>query len=212
MIHPKKETEGLLISKTKNCETPIEQTHREAEETLEFKKIKPKETFRFNSPIHIKGVWMLRLTDLKVYNSIFNITKANNKFEINTDSFNEFLFEELKDELEEILDIPNFTDDLLEHKTIGPRKYQTYWKFKSEKSSTEGYIVLLKGYARSPFRDFESYLRIVVGLNEDDIRLILKQCNANFVTYELEPANYTIEDIQTAVYPPGDHEGSLQFE
>ena len=41
------------------------------------------------------------------------------------------------------------------------------------------------GYARSLFRDFESYLRIVVGLDEDDIRLTLKQYNANFVTYEL---------------------------
>ena len=42
-------------------------------------------------------------------------------------------------------------------------------------------------YARSPFRDFESYLRIVVDLDEDDIQLILKQYNANFVTYELDP-------------------------
>ena len=29
------------------------------------------------------------------------------------------------------------------------------------------------GYARSLFRDFEIYLRIVVGLDEDDIQLIL---------------------------------------
>ena len=41
------------------------------------------------------------------------------------------------------------------------------------------------GYARSPSRDFESYLKIVVGLDEDDIRLILKQYNRNFATYEL---------------------------
>ena len=38
------------------------------------------------------------------------------------------------------------------------------------------------GYAISPFRDFESYLRIVVHLDEDDIQLISKQYNANFVT------------------------------
>ena len=37
-------------------------------------------------------------------------------------------------------------------------------------------------YARSPFRDFESYLRIVVGLDENDIQLILKQYNSKFVT------------------------------
>ena len=44
-------------------------------------------------------------------------------------------------------------------------------------------------------RDFESYLRIVVILDEDDIQLILKQYNSNFVTYELSPASYTIIDI-----------------
>ena len=41
------------------------------------------------------------------------------------------------------------------------------------------------GYARSPFRDFENSPRIVVGLDEDDIQLILKQYSSNFVTYEL---------------------------
>ena len=68
------------------------------------------------------------------------------------------------------------------------------------------------GYARSHFRDFESYLRIVVGLDEDDIQLILKQYIANCVTYELDPGIYTIEDIQEAVHPLGDHEGTLQIE
>ena len=78
-----------------------------------------------------------------------------------------------------------------------------------EKSSTDGCIILLMGYARSPFRDFESYLRIVVGLDEGDIQLILKQNNSNFVTYELSPGIYTIKDISEAVYTMGDHEGTL---
>ena len=37
MIQPKNKTEEILLSINKNCETLIEQTHREAEETLEFK-------------------------------------------------------------------------------------------------------------------------------------------------------------------------------
>ena len=45
------------------------------------------------------------------------------------------------------------------------------------------------GYARSPFRDFENYLKIVIVLEEDNIQLILKQYNENFVTYELDPGN-----------------------
>ena len=82
MIHPKNETEDLLLSITKNCETLIDQTHKKSEETLEFKMIKPKETFNFNPPIQVKEDWMLGLIDLEVYNSIFNITEENNKFEL----------------------------------------------------------------------------------------------------------------------------------
>ena len=66
--------------------------------------------------------------------------------------------------------------------------------------------------ARSPFKVSESYLRIVVGLNEDDIQLILKQYISSFVTYELSPRIYTIEDIAEAVYTMDDHKGTLQIE
>ena len=212
MIRPKSETEDLLLSITRSFEKLIEQTHRKPEETLEFKMIRPRETLDFNPPIHIKGDWMLGLTDLEVYNSIFNIYHTNNKFDFYTDAFDEFPFEELKDELEEILNIPNITDDLLEDKTMGPPIIKTFWKLTSEKSSTDAHILLLMGYAKSPFRDFESYRRIVVGLDADDIRFISKQYNANFVTYELDPGEYTFEDLQEAVYPLGDHEGTLQIE
>ena len=81
MIRPKNETEDFLLSITKNCPTLIEQTHRKAEETLEFKINKSKETFHFKPPITIEGSWMICLTDLEVYNSIFNITEENIKFE-----------------------------------------------------------------------------------------------------------------------------------
>ena len=151
MIQPKNETEDLLLSKTKNCDSLIEQTQRKPEETLELKKIKQSETFHLNPPIHSKGDWMLGLTDLEVYNSVFNITKENNKFELYTDKFDEFSFEEIKDEVEEILDVPNVTDDHLEYETIGPRIFKTYWKLRSEKSSTDGYIIFSMSYARSPF-------------------------------------------------------------
>ena len=211
MIKPKNETEDLLLSITKNCETLIEQTHRKPEETLEFKMLKSKEIFHFKPSIHTKGNWMLGLIDLEVYNSIFNITKENNKFELYTDTFDEFSFEELKDEVEEILNIPEITDDLLEDETLAPRIAETYWKLRSDNTSYDGYTILLTGYANSSFRDFESYLRIFVGLEEDDIQLILKQYNEKFVTYELDPGNYNIEDIQKAVYFLGDHEGTLQI-
>ena len=153
---------------------------------------------------------MLGLIDLEVYNSIFNKTKEKNKFELYVDTFDEFSFEELKDELEEILNIPNITESHLEDETLALRIAETYRNLRSDNSSHDGYIILLMGYARSPFRDFESYLRIVFGL-EDNFHLVLKQYNEKFLTYELDPGNYTIEDPQKAVYPFGDHGGTLQI-
>ena len=91
---------------------------------------------------------MIGLVDLEVYNSIFNITEENNIFELYTDTTDEFSFEVLKDEVEEILFIPNITNNLLEGETIWPRIIKTYWDLRSNKSSTDGYIILLMGYAR----------------------------------------------------------------
>ena len=82
MIRPKNETEDLLLLITKNCETLIKQAHRKPEETLELKMTKPRETFHFNPPIQIKGDCIIGLTDLEVYNSIFDITEENNIFEL----------------------------------------------------------------------------------------------------------------------------------
>ena len=71
------------------------------------------------------------------------------------------------------------------------------------------------GYATSPFRDFESYLRNKVGPDENDIQLVSKQNNSFYitiVTYELSSVIYTNKDLQEAVHPLGDHEGTLKIE
>ena len=70
MSRPKNETKDLLLSITKNCETLIEQTHRKAEETMEFKMIKPRESFHLKPPIQVKGDWSIGLVDLEVYYTI----------------------------------------------------------------------------------------------------------------------------------------------
>ena len=155
---------------------------------------------------------MLGLIDLEVYNSIFNINTTNNNFELYTHFYDEFSFAELRDELEEVLEISDITDDDLQDETIAPRIIEAYKKLRLEKTSTDGYLILIMYYARSSFRDFESFLRMIGDLNEDDIQLILKQYNEKFVTYELDPGNYTIEDLQKDVYPLGDYPGTLQIE
>ena len=127
----------------------------------------------------------------------------------------EFSFTELKDEFEEILNISDMTAYHLQHEKMGPRIIQAYRKLRSDKSRTDGYNILLMRYARSPFRDLESYRRFVVGLDEEDIRLILKQFNKKIVTVELSPGIYSIKDIADiakVVNTRGDQEGTLEKE
>ena len=128
MIRPKNDTEDLLLSITKNCETLIDQTHRKTEETLEFKMFKPRETFHFRPPIQFPGSWMIGLTSLEVYNFFFNITERNNKFELYRDTSTKFGFLKIKDELEEILNIPHLTPEHLQGGEIGPRNIDEFLK------------------------------------------------------------------------------------
>ena len=83
----------------------IKQTHRKSQETLEIRLEKSERIFDFNPPISIEASWMIGLTSLEVYNTFFNINTTNNKFELCTDTFVEFSITELKDELEEFLEI-----------------------------------------------------------------------------------------------------------
>ena len=59
MIQSRAETEELLLSITKNCETLNQQTHKTAKETVEVKLIKPRETFQFKTPVSNEGSWMV---------------------------------------------------------------------------------------------------------------------------------------------------------
>ena len=71
---------------------------------------------------------MLELTSLEVYTSFFNITEENNKFEPDTDNFDEFSFEKLKAELEEILSISDITPSNLPHEKIARLDFKAYKK------------------------------------------------------------------------------------
>ena len=122
-IRPKNQTEDLLLSITNNCETLIEQIHRKAEDTLEFNMTKPRETFPFNPPVEVKENWMIGLTSPEVYNTIFNITDENNKFElykIPDEKAGGVSYEKVGDEVERDLDISVTTDTDLQDDIIGP--------------------------------------------------------------------------------------------
>ena len=146
-IRPKNETEDLLLSITKNCETLIEQTHRKAEETLEFKMIKPRETFHFKPPIQVKGDWMIGSTDLEVYNSIFKITEENNKFELYKfpdEKPGGITYTKVRDEIEKDLDISDITAADLQDDIIGPIIIEEYNEQVTKRMKDEHYMNILQ--------------------------------------------------------------------
>ena len=203
MIRPKNEREDLLLSITKNCETLFQQTLRKPEETLEFKMVKPRETFHFKPPIQIKDDWMLGLTDLEVYNSIFNITEENNKIELYKfpdEKAGGVTYEKVKGEIERDLDISDITAEDLQDDIIAPINIEEYKEQVTKRMNDSGYMNILARYTRSVFQDFESFLRTEIDLVEDDIKLVLDEYNSNFVTYELDPGIYTYKNIAIALY------------
>ena len=202
MIRPKNETEDLLLSITKNCETPIEQTHRKPEETLEFKMNKSRESFHFKPPNQVKGYWMIGLTDLEVYNSIFNI-EENNKFKLYKfpdEKAGGVTYEKGRDEIEKDLGIKDITATDLEDDIIAPIIIEEYKEQVTKRMNDEQYMTMLAIYTSSVFQDFESFLRTQIDLVEDDIKLVLDEYNSNFINYELEPGIYSYRDIAEAVF------------
>ena len=203
MIRPKNETENLLLSITRNCETLIEQTHRKAEESLEFKMNKSREIFHFSPPIQIKGDWMIGLTDLEVYNSIFNITEENNKIQVYKfpdEKSGGVTYEKVRAEIEKDLDIEDITAADLQDEIIGPIIIEEYNEQVTKRMKDEQYMNILAFYTSSVFQDFESFLRTQIDLIEDDVKLVLGEYNSSFITYELEPGIYTFKDISEALF------------
>ena len=202
MIRPKNETEDLLLSITKNCETLIEQTHTKPQETLEFKMIKPRETFPFTPALQIKGDWMIGLVDLEVYNSIFNITEENNKIEhykFPDEKSGGISYIKVRDDIEKDLGLSEITATDLQDDIIGPIIIDEYREQVTKRMKDDKYMEILAGYTRSVFQDFESYLRTEVDLVENDVKLVLDEYNSSFISYELDPGNYTFKDISEAL-------------
>ena len=176
MIRPENETEDLLLSITNNCETLIEQTHRKAEETLEFKMTKSRERFCFTPSISTEADWMIGLTSLEVYNSIFNITEENNNFELYKfpgEKSGGVSYQKVRDEIEKDLDISDITATDLEDDIIGPIIIKDYREQVTKRMKDVGYMKILAGYITSIFQGFESYLSTEIDLVEDDGRLVL---------------------------------------
>ena len=159
---------------------------------------RPKETFHFKPPISIEGSWMISLTDLEVFNSFFNITKENNKFEIYKfpdEKSCGVSYIKVRDEIEKDLDIEDITAADLQDEIIAPIIIEEEKKQVTKTMKDVGYMNIVAGYVSSVFQDFESYLRTEVDLIEDDIKLVSDEYNSSFTTFELQPVIYTFKDI-----------------
>ena len=76
--------EYLLLSIAKSNQEIVENTHSKPQETLEFKMNKQKESFSFDIPLELPEQWMMGVTSLEVYNTVYNITEKNNKLKLFT--------------------------------------------------------------------------------------------------------------------------------
>ena len=175
IIRPKNETEDFLLSITRNCETLIEQTHRKAEETLEFKLTKPRKTFHFHPPISIKGSWMIGLPSLKVYSPISNITKEINKFELYKFPDQKsgcVSYKHVRTEIETDLIISDITVKDLQDDIIGLTIIEENGEQGPKTMKNDKFMKLSAIYNKSIYQNFESFLRTAIDLVEDDIRLV----------------------------------------
>ena len=152
MIRVKKETEDSLLSITKNCETLYKQTHRKPEETLEFKTNKPRGLFHFIPSPQIERDWMIGLTTLEVYNSFFNMTEENNKFQFFIfldEKAGGISYEKGRDGIERDLDISDITATDLLDEIIAPILIEEYREQVPKRMEDGGYMNLLSGYPSS---------------------------------------------------------------
>ena len=73
--------ESLLLNIAKSNQEVAENTHSKPQETLEIKMSKRKESFSFDVPLHLNETWMMGVTSLEVFNTVYNVTEKNNKLD-----------------------------------------------------------------------------------------------------------------------------------
>ena len=170
---------------------------------MEFRLIRSEQMFLFKPLIPIKGDWVIGLTDLEVYISIFNITEENIKFELYkfpAEKSGGVSYEKVRDEIEKDWDISDITAVDLKDDIIAPIIFEEYKEQVRRRMGDEQFMNFLSIYTSSVFQNFESFLRTQIDLVEVDIKLVLDQYNSSFNTYEIEPGFYTFKDVSDALF------------
>ena len=120
---------------------------------------------------------MIRSTDLEFYNSIFNITKQNNKFKLYkfpVEKSGGVSYEKVRDEIEKDLDISDITATDLEDEIIAPIIVKENMEPVTKRIKDAQYMLILSSYTSSLIQDLHD-LRTEVDLVEDDNGLHLDE-------------------------------------
>ena len=170
--------ESLLLSIAKSNLDIVENTLSKPQETLEFKMNKQKESFSFDIPLDLPEQWMMGVTSLEVYNTVYNITENNNKLKIL-----------LKDEQLKSLNVDTQLVMNVEYlyKISNVEKINTFMvdSYSKNKKLTR--------------KDFDQLKKIIIQIDQNikDKTIIIPEFGIenDFVEIELPPGVYELVDI-----------------
>ena len=192
----------LLLLIKKHTDTLIEQTKTRAQETLEFKMNKQRQTFSFHPPINLveEDKWLLAFSSFECTNSVFNITDDNNSFSIIIPGHYETeLAEKIIDELNRLLELRTLKLNVNEVRKrgniikIGDKEYQLS-DFDNQKYEI---IEELKNIKYNDLEDLVYRMR----LPYDEIMdiLDLKYIRTKRTGYSLDPGIYEVIDLNNTL-------------
>ena len=192
----------LLLLIKKHTDTLIEQTKTRAQETLEFKMNKQRQTFSFNPPINLveEDKWLLAVSSFECTNSVFNITDDNNSFSIIIPGHYETeLAEKIIDELNRLLKLRTLKLHVNEVKKRGNKIKIGDVEYQLSDFDNQKYEIIeeLKNAKYNDLEDLVYRMR----LSYDEIMVIL---DLNYIPtkrtrYSLNPGIYEVVDLNNTL-------------
>ena len=170
--------EYLLLNIAKSNQEIVENTLSKPQETLEFKMNKQKESFSFDIPLELPEKWMMGVTSLEVYNTVYNITEKNNKLKIL-----------LKDEQLKSLNVD----------TQLVMNVEYLYKISNEEKINTFMVDSYSKNKKLTRKDFDQLKKIIIQINQNikDKTIIIPEFGIenDFVEIELPPGVYELVDI-----------------
>ena len=188
----------LLLLIKKHTDTLIQQTRTKPQETLEFKMIKPMQTFSLNLPMNLveEGKWLMAVSLFDCTNSVYNITNENNSFSIIIPGHYQTEFaENTIDELNKLLELKSLELHVKEVRKrgnkikIGDNEYKLS-DFDSQKHE------ILEELKNLKYNDLEDLVyRMQLTYDEIINILDLKYISTKRMGFSIEPNIYNVVDL-----------------